>query len=72
MNTFILRQNSGTSMSEKKSVSNTKFDLCPVCDRYAPVDFLELTAQDDFSFIICANCEAMSAYEGIYYGDDYN
>ena len=59
------------SMSEKKSVLNTKYD-CLLCGEAATDDFLELSDQSEFGFILCANCEAMSASEDLYEALNYD
>ncbi len=59
-----------TSMSEKKSVLNTKYH-CALCDIMTD-DFLELGDSGDLCFILCANCEAMSTCEDLYGESIYN
>jgi len=69
MQRFISGYNLTTSMSEKKSTSNTKIH-CVVCDRYLAVDFFALPDLGDGSFILCDDCEAIGASENIYGGGD--
>ncbi len=62
-------------MSEKKSLasSNPK-STCTVC-REESEDFLEQDDWSDSGFILCANCEAVSATQDLYgeynYDDEY-
>ncbi len=64
---FILGGIPSPSMSEKKSVSTVSV-VCPVCSVYDIDDFLEPNVQYEISFILCANCEAMSVSEHLYEG----
>ena len=57
-------------MSEKKSVSKTKCEICNESSSFDRDDFLELEALGEYSFVLCANCEAMSVSEDLY--GEYN
>ncbi len=66
MKTYILGMMSNPSMSEKKSVSNTK-NTCTVCQS-AMSDFLELSDLGEDGLLLCRECEARATAEGIYEG----
>jgi len=63
--TYILGKILSPSMSEKKSTSNTKL-ACELCDMPCQGDFLEPYDSCEDSFILCANCEAMSECKDLY------
>jgi len=60
-------------MSEKKSVIETKTQMCTVCKAMTE-DFLELEDFSDSGFILCCECEARATAEDLYgvnYDDEY-
>jgi len=63
--TYLLGKILSTSMSEKESTSNTKL-ACGLCDMPCQGDSLEPYDSCEDSFIICANCEAMSECKDLY------
>jgi len=67
--TYLLGLILRTSMSEKKSSIKNE-NICTLCDE-STGDFLEPNGLGDSSFILCANCEAMSTTEDLYVGLKY-
>ncbi len=65
MKRFILGSMTNPSMSEKKSSTRNE-TTCTLCDEVSSGDFLEQFDSGDGGFILCANCEAMSASEQLY------
>jgi len=66
MKTFILGMLSNTSMSEKKCGYLVNCEVCTEPVILDSVHFLEPDVQSEISFILCANCEAMSECKDLY------
>ncbi len=64
MTNIYITPKGATSMCEKKSSIQNE-NTCTVC-RAKSDDFLELDDWSDSSFILCANCEAMSECKDLY------